>query len=154
MKRLKIVRYRIPLAVVLLLALISAGCSPNHLREARKAAHRIQVVTDAAIDTTATLYHDQIIDQAKKNQIARILLKVNTGNRLLIEKAAAAKADTPEVRADLLAQLKIIEGAVREAKDAGLLGIHSKNGALAFESALNALDSAIALIQVALSGGK
>jgi hypothetical protein len=145
---------RIPIALLIAVALISQSCSPNKIREARKSAHRIQVVTDAAIDTTATLFHDGIIDQAKKNQIAQALLKVNTGNRVLIEKAAAATSDTPAVRADLLAQLKVIEDAVRDLKAAGILGIKSKNGTLAFESSLNALDAAIALIQAALAGGK
>ena len=130
------------------------ACGAGKLRQARKAAHRIQVVTDAAVDTTTTLYHDGVIDKEYTNKIAHILLKVNDGNRVLINKAEAATADTPGVRADLLAQLRVVESAVKELKDAGVLGIKSKNGSLAFESAINALDSSIAIIQAALSGGK
>ena len=148
------IQRRHSIALLIVLALLAQACAPNSIREARKAAHRIQVVTDAAIDTTATLYHDQVIDQTKKNQIALILQKVNNGNRVLIDKAAAAQADTPEVRADLLAQLKVIEEAVNELKGAGVLGIHSKNGTLAFDTAISALDASIALIQSVLAGSK
>ncbi len=144
-------RYLIP---VVLLALFAQGCSPNKIREARKAAHRIQVVTDASIDTTATLFHDGVLDKGRTNQIAHVLLKINSSNRVLINKAEIATADTPSVRADLLAQLRVVEDAVKELKALGVLGIKSKNGELAFDSALSALDTSIAVIQAALSGGK
>lgn len=130
------------------------ACNENHIREAKKAAYRIQVVTDAAIDTTATLYHDQVLSKAKTNQIAKALLKVNTGNKVLIDKAEAATADTPGVRTDLLAQLRVIEDAVKELKAQGVLGIKSKDGSLAFDSAIAALDTAIAIIQATLAGSK
>lgn len=142
------------IALLLALSVFAVSCSPNHIREARKASYRIQVVTDAAIDTTATLFHDGVIDKAKTNQIARILLKVNSGNKVLIDKAEAATADTPGVRADLLAQLRVIEDAVKELKAVGVLGIKSKDGSLAFDSAIAALDTSLAIIQVTLSGGK
>lgn len=146
---------RAKVSVLILLALLSASaCDKNRIREARKAGYRIQVVTDASIDTTATLFHDGVITKAKTNQIAKALLKVNTGNKVLIEKADAAPADTPGVRADLLAQLKVIEDAVKELKAVGVLGIKSKDGSLAFDSAMAALDSSIAIIQAALAGGK
>lgn len=144
----------VAISLLLTLTLLSQACAPDKIREARKGAHRIQVVTDASIDTTATLFHDGVIDQTKKNQIALILQKVNNGNRVLIDKAAAATADTPAIRADLLAQLRVVEDAVRELKAAGVLGIKSKNGSLAFDTALSALDSSIAIIQAALAGGK
>lgn len=141
------------LVVVPLIALAilsQTACDKNHIREARKAAYRIQVVTDAAIDTTATLYRDHVIDQAKKNQIAQALLKVNGGNKVLIDKAEAATVDTVGVRTDLIAQLRVIESAVKELKDTGVLGIKSQSGELAFNSAIAALDSALAIIQVSL----
>ena len=142
--------------LALLLAIISIvaqAFGPNKLREARKAGHRIQVVTDASIDTTTTLFHQHLITTEKKNQIVLILQKVNDGNRVLIQKAQLAQSDTPEVRQSLLVQLKIIEDAVKELKDAGVLGIKSQNGTLAFESAMSALDTAIAIIQSSLAGG-
>lgn len=145
------------IALLLALGLLSQAqmCEKaNRLRDARKAAYRIQVVTDASIDTTATLFHDGVIDKAQTNKIAKILLKVNSGNKVLIDKAEAATVDTPGVRADLLAQLRVIEDAVKELKDAGVLGIKSKDGNLAFDSAVAALDSALAIIQATLSGGK
>lgn len=145
---------RSAIALVVALSLFATACNENHIREAKKAAYRIQVVTDASIDTTATLFHDGVITKEKANQIARILLKVNTGNKVLIDKAEAATVDTPGVRSDLLAQLKVIEDAVKELKAAGVLGIKSANGSLAFDSAMAALDSAIAIIQSTLSGGK
>ena len=145
------------IALVIALGLLSQAqmCqNANHIRDAKKAAYRIQVVTDASIDTTATLFHDGVIDKAKTNQIAKVLLKINSGNKVLIDKAEAATADTPAVRSDLLAQLRTIEDAVKELKAAGVLGIKSKNGSLAFDSAISALDTSLALIQAALSGGK
>lgn len=141
----------VPTALVGVLV-TQASCDSNKLREARKAAYRIQVVTDAAIDTTATLFHDGVITKEKTNQIAKVLLKVNTGNAVLINKAEAAVADTPEVRADLIAQLRVVEEAVKELKAAGVLGIKSANGSLAFDSAIRALDTAIAVIQSAMAG--
>jgi len=131
-------------------ATTQSACGGNQIREARKAAYRIQVVTDAAIDTTATLYHDGVIDQAKKNQIAQALLKVNSGNKILIDKAEAAKEDTPGVRADLIAQLRVVEDAVKGLKETGVLGIKSQSGELAFNSAVSALDAALAIIESAL----
>jgi hypothetical protein len=145
-------RYLIP--VIVLCALVSQACGGDKIREARKAAYRIQVVTDAAVDTTTTLFHDGVIDKARTNQIAKALLKVNSGNKVLIDKAEAATADTPGVRADLIAQLKVVEDAVKELKATGVLGIKSKDGSLAFDSAISALDSAVAIIQVALAGVK
>ena len=144
-------------ALTLMLALscvvaTQSSCDSNKIREARKAAYRIQVVTDAAIDTTATLYHDKVIDQAKKNQIAQALLKINDGNAVLIAKAEAATVDTPGTRADLIAQLRVVEDAVKGLKAAGVLGIKSKSGELAFNSAMAALDSSLAIIQAALGG--
>lgn len=145
---------RIRVSVLILVALLSASaCDKNQIREARKAAYRIQVVTDAAVDTTATLYRDGVLDKARTNQIAKILLKVNDGNKVLIDKAEAAREDTPGVRSDLLAQLRVVEDAVKELKAAGVLGIKSKEGSLAFDSAIRALDTAIAIIQSNLSGG-
>ena len=73
---------------------------------------------------------------------------------MLIDKAEAATADTPGVRTDLLAQLKVVEDAVKELKAAGVLGIKSKDGNMAFDAAIAALDSAIAIIQATLSGVK
>lgn len=150
---------RLALSLSLVFVLMGAtlpqmGCGGSAIREAAKASHRIQVVTDAAIDTTATLFHDHMIDTAKKNQIVLALQKVNRGNRVLIDRAKAATADTPEVRADLLNQLKVVEDAVKELKDLGVLGIHSKSGELAFSSAIAALDSSIAIIQSVLIGRK
>ncbi len=147
--------YRVRISVLILVALLSASaCNENHIREAKKAAYRIQVVTDASIDTTATLFHDKVIDKAKTKQIATILLKVNSANKVLIDKAEAATTDTPGIRADLIAQFRAIEDAVKELKAAGILGIKSKNGSLAFDSAIAALDSALAIIQATLAGGK
>jgi len=145
---------RSAVALLIVLSLFAGACSPNKLREARKAAHRIQVVTDASIDTTSTLFHDGVISKEKTNLIARALLKVNSGNKVLIDKAEAATADTPEVRADLIAQLKVVEDAVKELKGLGVLGIKSKDGSLAFDSAINALDASIAIIQSVMAGGK
>lgn len=143
---------RTAIAFLIALSMLAQACDSNKLREARKAAYRIQVVTDAAIDTTATLFHDGVITKEKTNQIAKVLLKVNTGNAVLINHAEAAVADTPEVRADLIAQLRVVEEAVKELKAAGVLGIKSANGSLAFDSAIRALDTAIAVIQSAMAG--
>ena len=53
---------RTAICAVIALSLLSVtACNDNHIREARKAAYRIQVVTDASIDTTATLFHDGVI---------------------------------------------------------------------------------------------
>lgn len=143
---------RTAIAFLIALSMLAQACDSNKLREARKAAYRIQVVTDAAIDTTATLFHDGVITKEKTNQIAKVLLKVNTGNAVLINHAEAAVADTPEVRADLIAQLRVVEEAVKELKAAGVLGIKSANGSLAFDSAIRALDTSIAVIQSAMAG--
>lgn len=147
-------RKRAGAALLVVLSLFATACDKNQVREAKKSAYRIQVITDAAVDTTAALFHDGVIDKAATNKIARALLKVNSGNRVFINKAELAPADTPGVRADLLAQLRVVEDAVKELKAAGVLGIKSKDGSLAFDSAVAALDTALALIQTALAGGK
>lgn len=143
---------RTAIAFLIALSMFAQACDSNKIREARKAAYRIQVVTDAAIDTTATLFHDGILTKEKTNQIAKVLLKINNGNLVLINKAEAAQADTLEVRTDLIAQLKVVEEAVKELKAAGVLGIKSADGNLAFDSAIRALDVAIAAIQSAMAG--
>lgn len=142
---------RAGVGVLIVAALLSTtACDKNHIREARKAAYRIQVITDAAIDTTATLYHDHLINQEDKNKIAQALLKINSANRVLIDKAEAAREDTVGVRTDLIAQLRVIESAVKDFKATGALGIKSQSGELAFQSAMSALDSALAIIQTVL----
>lgn len=147
-------RFSILLTITLLsmVAVTQTACD-SRLREARKAAHRIQVVTDGLIDTTTVLYHDNVINTDKKNQVALILLRINTGNKVLIDKAEAATADTPEVRASLLTQLRLIEDGIKALKAAGVIGLRSTNGQLAFDSGISALDGAIAIIQTKLSGG-
>ena len=143
---------QVKLAGIVVLALIAAQCGGSKVREARKAAYRIQVVTNAAVDTTAELYEAKVLTREKTNQIARLLLKVNDANRVLIDKAGAATEDTPAVRSDLLATLRIIQDAVRELKNLGVLGIKSQSGELAFASAMTAMDSSIAIIRTVLSG--
>lgn len=147
-------RRRTTIAGVILLALMSqaAMCGGSKVREARKAAYRIQVVTNAAVDTTAELYEAKVLSREKTNQIARLLLKVNDANRVLIEKAGAASEDSPAVRSDLLATLRIIQDAVKELKAVGILSIKSQSGELAFASAMSAIDASVAIIEVALSG--
>lgn len=145
---------RVVIALLLTITVMGqAACGGDKIREARKAAYRVQVVTDAAIDTTATLFHDGVLDKAKTNQIAKVLLKVNAANSVLIEKAASATADTPATRASIIAQLRVVEDAVKELKALGVLGIKSKDGSLAFDSAIRAIDTALAVIESALAGG-
>lgn len=139
-------------SVALVATQTACPSNSNRVREARKAAYRIQVIVNAATDTTAELYEAKVLSREKTNQIARLLLKVNDANRVLIDTAGAATVDSPAVRSDLLETLKIIQVAVRELKDAGVLGIKSQNGELAFSSAMAALDTSIAIIQTALSG--
>ncbi len=139
------------IAGALILAVVAqAACSPQVLRESRKAAHRIQVGLDGMTDTTAVLYHDKIITTDKKNVIVTLLIKANTANRKLTDTAAAATADTPELRRNLTDTLTEVENIVKELKAAGLLGIKSKDGNLAFDLALNTLDASIAIIKGAL----
>ena len=70
---MKLSRY-IGINLLVVVALFSA-CGGNQIREARKAAYRVQIITDAAIDTTATLFHDGVLTKEKTNEIARALLK-------------------------------------------------------------------------------
>lgn len=138
------------IAPILLLAILCAGCDPKVLRESRKAAHRIQVTIDGMTDTTAVLYHDKIITTEKKNAIVKLLIKANDANRKLIDKAAAATADTPELRRSLTDTLTEVENIVKELRAAGLIGIKSKGGDLAFDLALNTLDASIAIVKGAM----
>lgn len=142
-------------AVALLLTLISlqAACDSNKIREARKAAYRIQVVTDAAVDTTSSLFERKVITKEQTSKIANALLKVNHANKVLIEKAAGMTEDTAGNRAALFATVKDISAAIKELKDAGVLGIKNPDGSAAFDAALAALDTALALIESSLSGG-
>jgi spore coat protein CotF len=138
--------------VVLVIAVMTqTACSPQVLRESRKAAHRIQVTIDGMTDTTAVLYHDKIISTEKKNAIVALLIKANTANRKLIDMAATATADTPELRRSLTDTLTEVENIVKELKAAGLLGIKSKDGNLAFDLALSTLDTSIAIIKGVLN---
>ena len=128
------------------------SCDKNKIREARKAAYRIQVVTDAAIDTTSSLHERGVIDNAQTLKIAQALLKVNHANRLLIERAANMTEDTAANRAALVGTVREISGAIKELKDAGVLGIKNPDGSAAFDAAISALDTSLALIEAALGG--
>lgn len=129
------------------------ACDKNKIREARKAAFRIQVVTDAAVDTTASLFDRGVIDKPQTSKIAQALLKVNHANRILIERAAAMTEDTAANRAALFATVRGISSAIAELKAAGILGIKNPDGSAAFDAALAALDSALAILEATLAGG-
>jgi len=129
------------------------ACDKNKIREARKAAFRIQVVTGASIDTTASLFERGVLSKEQTNKIAQSLLKVNHANRILIEKAAAMTEDTAGNRAALFATVRDISAAIKELKDAGVLGVKNPDGSLAFDSAIAALDTALALIEASLAAG-
>jgi len=142
----------LPLGVASLVV-TQTSCDKNKIREARKAAFRIQVVTGAAIDTTASLFNRGVITKEQTNKIANALLKVNHANRILIEKAAAMTEDTAGNRAALFATVRDISAAIKELKDAGVLGVKNPDGSLAFDSAIAALDTALALIEASLAAG-
>lgn len=150
----------VPVAPVLLpvtvagIVVTQTSCDKNKIREARKAAYRIQVVTDAAIDTTASLSERGVITKAQTLKIAQALLKVNTANRVLIERAANMTEDTAANRAALFNTVREISGAIKDLKDAGVLGIKNPDGSAAFDAAIAALDTSLALIEAALAGGK
>lgn len=144
---------RIRVSVLLLVALLSASaCDSNKIREARKAAFRIQVVTDAAVDTTSAMFARGTITPAQTKTIAQALLKVNHANRILIDKAAAMTEDTPGNRAALVGTVREISTAIQELKAAGILGIKNPDNSLAFDSTVAALDTALAAIELALGG--
>lgn len=150
----------VPLTPVLLpvavtgIAVTQTSCDKNKIREARKAAYRIQVVTDAAIDTTASLSERGVITKAQTLKLAQALLKVNTANRVLIERAANMTEDTAANRLALVGTVKEISSAIKDLKDAGVLGIKNPDGSAAFDAAIAALDTSLALIEAALAGGK
>ena len=143
----------IALALCLMMA-AQAACDSNKIREARKAAFRIQVVTDAAVDTTAALFERGVIDKAQTSKIAQGLLKVNHANRILIDRAAAMTEDTSANRAALFATVRDISAAVAELKAMGILGIKNPDGSAAFDAAMAALDTSLAVIEASLAGGK
>lgn len=146
---------RIAIIVALSLCVAAApACDSNKIREARKGAYRIQVVTDAAIDTTSSLYERKVIAKDQTLRIAQALLKVNTANRALIERAANMTEDTAANRAALVGTVKEISSAIKELKDTGVLGIKNPDGSAAFDAAVAALDTSLALIEAALAGGK
>lgn len=146
---------KIVVAVLMALSLMAqAACDKNKIHEARKGAYRIQVVTDAAIDTTASLLERGVISKEQTLKIAQALLKINTANRVLIERAASMTEDTAANRAALFATVREISGALQDFKNAGVLGIKNPDGSAAFDAAVAALDTSLALIEAALAGGK
>lgn len=150
-------RRYVSVALLVALSCVAAtqtACDSNKIREARKAAFRIQVVTDASIDTTAALFDRKVITKEQTVKIAQALLKVNHANRVLIERAASMTEDTAANRAALLGTVREISGAIKELKDAGVLGIKNPDGSAAFDAAVAALDTSLALIEAALAGGK
>ncbi len=130
-----------------------AACDKNKIHEARKAAFRIQIVTDAAIDSTAALFEQKVITPAQTKAIAQALLKVNHANRILIDRAAEMKEDNRANRAVLFQTVRQISDAIKELKAAGILGIKNPDGSAEFDATVAALDTALAAIEVALSGG-
>lgn len=127
------------------------SCDKNKIHEARKAAYRIQVVTDAAIDMTATLSDHGVITKPQTLKIAQALLKVNTANRVLIDRAAAMTEDTTANRAALVGDVRAVASAIKDLKDAGVLAIKNPDGSAAFDAAISALDTSLALIETALA---
>jgi hypothetical protein len=144
---------QILIATLLVLCVVSAACDKNKITEAKRAAFRIQVVTDAAVDTTSAMFERGTITPTQTKTIAQALLKVNHANRILIDKAAAMTEDTAENRAALVVTVRQISDAIKELKATGILGIKNPDSSLAFDSTIRALDVALAAIEVALSGG-
>lgn len=144
-------RNRPAIALLIALSLFAASCGPKKLREARKAAHRIQVVVDAATDSLVVLHSKGFVDDAKTRTVAVALLKVNEANAVLIAHAKAATVDDAPTRAALLNDLQAVIQAVEALKAAGILGIKSETGSLAFESAVNALNTSIEILRGVLA---
>lgn len=138
------------IALVLLALVSQTACSPDQIREARKAGHRIQVVLDGATDTLIVLNGKHIVSPEKSLEIAQALKKVNLSNEVLIRHAKAATTADVTTRQTLLNDLSGIVNAVTELKATGLLAIKSENGTLAFDAAISAINTAIEIMRGAL----
>jgi len=138
------------IALLIALSLFASACDPKVLRESRKAAHRIQITIDAAVDTLTVLHSKQLVSDAQTKTIALALVKVNDANGILIQHVKAASSDTPQTRQQLLSDLQDIIKSVDALKATGVLGIKSESGSLAFETSVNALLASIEILKGAL----
>lgn len=140
-------------AVALLLCLMvsSTGCDAKKIRQARKAAYRIQVIIDSAVDSIDKLNQRGVLSNADTLVVAKLLKNVNGANKVLIERAAAATEDTPAVRTDLLNLFREVSKTVALLRQHRILNIKDPEVAAALDAALAALDISLAAIELALT---
>lgn len=142
------------LAIVLYALVLCTACpfskAPDSIHKAAAAANTIQTVTDTAIDTTAQLYHDKVIEKAKAHLITLAIQKIHNTNGVLITTARSLTADTPEARCILSNTLLLIVGDIQALKDAGVLGIKSVDGVLVFDTLISGLKADIQIVAAVL----
>jgi len=134
-------RHALALAIVPLL-LLTIACD-SKIREARKATHRIQVVTDAGIDALVEWKAQGKITQADQVAVARVMLEVNTANRELIENVKPGTAWDPTVAASVRVKMAAVADAVTRLGNAGLLHIKNEQSKQVFDGIMNALRTAL-----------
>lgn len=126
------------------------GKSEDSMHKAAAAALTIQTVTDTAIDSTAQLFHDGIIDKVKTRTITLAIQEIHNSNGVLINSARSLKADTAEARCILSGTLLEVVTAIQALKDAGVLGIKSATGVLVFDTLISGLKSDVQIVAAVL----
>jgi len=143
--------YRFGVTLLIATALfLTAACDQNKLKEAAKAADRIEIVSTSAIDTIIAFQAQNVITRDQEKAIASILLDVNTADAELIRSVRAATTWDEPTRQAVVRILGDITAAVARLNDAGLLHIHNADAQAKFTAIVAALQSALAIIRGAL----
>jgi hypothetical protein len=102
----------------------SNGVQPDPLRKASEAAGAIAVSVREMIKVKRGLADQKKIDNAEELKLTQILLKVNSSDKVLVNRLKSLKT-MPDAtgKAELLNLLKEVTAAVNELNDSGVLGV-------------------------------
>lgn len=142
------------LAAVIVLTTGAWACPrKEQVRKARESAHVVQVTIDASVDSLVALHSKKkpngelYVSDPDTLRYAQFLTKVNDANKVFIASAKNAKDLDVSTKSILLTDLQDVINAVGELKASGILGVKSETGELAFQTAINTLDSSLKILK-------
>lgn len=147
MRRNRIVSF----AVIAALLLTAAACDKNKLREARKAADRVEILTTAGVDSIIAFEAQGVITKAQERELAMILLDVNAGNTELIRLVKDATVWNESTRTAVIRQLRLITDSVTRLSATGVLHIKNPQSKAKFDTLIQSIRSALAVLEGAVA---
>ncbi len=144
---MQIHRKRIAAGLMLVAICLTAVACEKPLREARKASHRIEIISSAAIDTIVEMEATGKITKDGEKAIARALLDINSIDRELITISENATEWDTATRTAIVGKLELLVAAIARLDSAGVLHIKNLEAQQTFRGILQSIQAALKIIQ-------